>query len=112
MKSYYHDINCSNHFKTHLRKQGMYNPLPFFQFSQNEELKQQLLWTHPKTLVEASPYDQIWGIGLSEDDPKAWNKLTWRGKNLLGEILTTVRERLRRDIENAGPYGDSNDLDL
>lgn len=90
----------------------MYNPLPFFQFSQNEELKQQLLCTHPKTLVEASPYDQIWGIGLSEDDPKAWNKLTWRGKNLLGEILTTVRERLRRDIENAGPYGDSNDLDL
>lgn len=81
-------------------------------FLQNEELKQQLLWTYPKTLVEASPYDRIWGIGLSEDDPRAWNKLTWKGKNLLGEILTTVRESLRRDIENAGPYGNSNDLDL
>lgn len=83
-----------------------------FQFSQNEELKQQLLLTYPKTLVEASPYDRIWGIGLSEDDSRAWNELTWKGKNLLGKILTTVRERLRRDIENAGPYGDSNDLDL
>lgn len=83
-----------------------------FQFSQNEELKQQLLLTYPKTLVEASPYDRIWGIGLSENDPKAWNKLTWRGKNLLGEILTTVRERLRSSIENTSPNRNSDDLDL
>lgn len=81
-------------------------------FSQNEDLKQQLLSTYPKTLVEASPHDKIWGIGLSQDDPNAWNKLTWRGKNLLGEILTTVRDRLRSGIENAGPYGNSSDSDL
>lgn len=71
-----------------------------------------MLLTYPKTLVEASPYDRIWGIGLSEDDPKAWNKLTWRGKNLLGEILTTIGERLRSGIENAGPNRNSDDLDL
>lgn len=69
--------------------------------------------TYPKTLVEASPYDQIWGIGLSEDDPKAWNKLTWKGKNLLGEILTTVRDNLLKNgIENVGSNGNPTDSDL
>ena len=38
--------------------------------------------------------DRIWGIGLAEDDPKAWNKKSWRGKNLLGEVLTRVRDKL------------------
>lgn len=112
MKSYSDDINCSNHYRTHLRKPVINNPFPLFQFSQNEELKQQLLLTYPKTLVKASPYDRIQDIGLSEDDPKAWNKLTWRGKNLLGEILTTVREGLRSGIENTGPNGNSDDLGL
>lgn len=72
-------------------------------FSQNEKLKEQLISTYPKTLVEASPYDKIWGIGLLEDDPRAWNKQTWLGKNQLGEILTRVRERLRNPIREGGP---------
>lgn len=42
----------------------------------------------------ASPIDTIWGIGLSEKDKRAWNKETWRGQNLLGEILTKVRDKL------------------
>ena len=42
----------------------------------------------------ASPTDRIWGIGLTEDDPRAWNKKSWRGRNLLGEVLTRVRDRL------------------
>lgn len=72
-------------------------------FSQNEKLKEKLISTYPKTLVEASPYDKIWGIGLLEDDPRAWNKQTWLGKNQLGEILTRVRERLRNPIREGGP---------
>nr|XP_022314271.1 repetin-like [Crassostrea virginica] len=63
-------------------------------FSQNEKLKETLLSTYPKTLVEASPMDRIWGIGLAEDDPRAWNKKSWNGKNLLGEVLTRVRNKL------------------
>lgn len=68
-----------------------------FQFSQNDDLKTILFSTYPKTLVEASPYDKIWGIGLRKDDPRAWNKSTWLGKNLLGEILTRVRDKLREE---------------
>lgn len=43
--------------------------------------------------------DKIWGIGLSKDDPKAWNKKTWRGRNLLGEALTKVRNDLMKKEE-------------
>lgn len=68
-------------------------------FSQNEELKEQLLNTYPKTLVEASPMDKIWGIGLSKEDQRAWNKKTWRGRNLLGEVLTKVRDNLMKEEE-------------
>lgn len=70
----------------------------FFQFSQNEDLKEQLFSTFPKTLVEASPLDNIWGIGLARDDRRAWNKLSWKGQNLLGEILTTVRDKLMKSF--------------
>lgn len=63
-------------------------------FSQNEELKEKLFSTFPKTLVEASPLDDIWGIGVSRDDRRAWNKLSWKGQNLLGQILTKVRDKL------------------
>lgn len=63
-------------------------------FTQNEELKNTLLETMGTTLVEASPNDKIWGIGLTEDDPRALKRETWLGKNLLGEILTKIRFEL------------------
>lgn len=66
-------------------------------FSQNEELKERLLRTFPRTLVEASPMDRIWGIGLAKEDHRAWNKQTWRGRNLLGEVLTRVRDNLMEE---------------
>jgi len=61
-------------------------------FEQNPDLMEQLLSTYPTILVEASPFDDIWGIKLGKDDPLAWNKSTWRGKNLLGQVLMAVRE--------------------
>lgn len=65
-----------------------------FKFSQNDDLKTALFATQGTTLVEASPYDNIWGIGLTKDDPKAQQRATWAGKNLLGEVLTELRKDL------------------
>lgn len=65
-----------------------------YKFSQNPDLKADLLETGSLTLVEASPYDKIWGIGLSEDDPKVTNPGSWQGTNWLGEELMNVRKIL------------------
>lgn len=66
-------------------------------FSQSEKLKGKLLATDDALLVEASPYDSVWGIGLKEDNPLAWDKDTWKGQNLLGYILMDVREQMKVD---------------
>lgn len=63
-------------------------------FSQDTELKNILLETVGTTLVEASPHDKLWGIGLGEDDPLAHNRATWQGENWLGEVLNKVRSSL------------------
>lgn len=65
-------------------------------FSQNEKFKEFLLSTNDKILVEASPYDKIWGIGMLETDTRAENPLLWNGENLLGFALMEVRDELRR----------------
>ena len=65
-------------------------------FEQNKELREFLLATGDAVLVEASPRDCIWGIGLGQDIPKAQHPDTWRGQNLLGFALMDVREELRR----------------
>lgn len=64
-------------------------------FSQNPELKEFLLKTGNAILVEASPYDKIWGIGM--DIETAQNNLVddWKGQNLLGCALMEVRDWLR-----------------
>jgi len=63
-------------------------------YSQNNSFKFLLFKTAGTTLVEASPRDRIWGIGLSKNDSRALNRELWLGLNLLGEVLTQVREDL------------------
>ena len=63
-------------------------------FTQNPELLDKLLATKGTTLVEASPYDKIWGIGLAASDPRAKDPAQWKGQNLLGKILTELRDQL------------------
>lgn len=65
-------------------------------FSQNPELKAFLLDTGNRVIVEASPRDLIWGIGLGEHNPKSQNPNTWRGRNLLGFALMEARDELRK----------------
>jgi len=61
-------------------------------FSQNEHLKQVLIGTGQRRLVEASPLDKIWGIGLATDHPDAYMIERWQGLNLLGDALEIVRK--------------------
>jgi ribA/ribD-fused uncharacterized protein len=63
-------------------------------FGSHPELKDYLLNTGERILVEASPVDAIWGIGLAEDDPACENPNHWKGKNLLGFALMMVRDQL------------------
>jgi ribA/ribD-fused uncharacterized protein len=63
-------------------------------FGQNAELGRFLLETGRRVLVEASPVDRIWGIGLAKDDPAAERPSAWRGHNLLGFALMAARQRL------------------
>ena len=63
-------------------------------FSQNEKLLDFLLSTDNKILVEASPKDTVWGIGLDESSPEAIQPRKWIGENLLGFALMEVRDIL------------------
>ena len=60
-----------------------------------------LLETGERTMVEASPIDRIWGVGLRADDPRIHDRAQWRGLNLLGEALMEVRAILRREADEA-----------
>ena len=64
-------------------------------FSQNPELKAEMLSTGNKIFVEASPLDHIWGIGLDENAENIDDPSYWLGLNLLGQALTLVKNQLR-----------------
>lgn len=78
-----------NH-KFEIVKQGNY-----LKFNQNEDLKEFLLRTNKRVLVEASPYDAIWGIGMIASDENISTPSKWKGKNLLGYALMEVRDLLK-----------------
>jgi hypothetical protein len=62
---------------------------------QNPDVKEALMKTGTKVMAEASPYDKIWGIGLSENDPRALDQTKWNGQNLLGSLWMKLRHDLQ-----------------
>ena len=68
----------------------------FGKFSQNPALREFLLSTSEQVLVEASPRDRIWGIGMGASNPDANYPERWRGQSLLGFALMQVRAQLRQ----------------
>ena len=89
-----------------LFREGIVYQANFARFSQNPEQREALFATRGTTLVEASPHDRVWGIGLAADDPRALDRSQWRGLNLLGEALTRVREVLLWE-QSLGQHGHS-----
>lgn len=100
MKSYQWQIGRNeeiwNNIKYSIVVNGNYN-----KFIQNEKLKAFLLSTEDKILVEASPYDNVWGIQMSEEDMDIKNPKLWRGENLLGFALMEVRNEIKRVCKNS-----------
>jgi hypothetical protein len=68
----------------------------YAKFTQNEDCLKELMASGDKIIVEASPYDCIWGIGMSCDDPGVTDEKNWRGTNWLGEAIMKVRENIRK----------------
>lgn len=73
------------------------NYLKFTESEDAENLRRMLLATGDRELVEASPWDRVWGVGFREKDASA-NRHQW-GQNLLGKALEEVRGRLREEEE-------------
>ena len=63
-------------------------------FTQNPAWKELLIFTDGYELVEASPYDKIWGVGLGEDNLDILDKSKWQGENLLGKATVEAREMI------------------
>ena len=63
-------------------------------FSQNENMRDVLLETKNRIIVEASPLDRIWGIGMGQSNPQVENPNFWKGHNLLGYALMETRKEL------------------
>jgi len=66
----------------------------FHKFNQHSDIREFLLNTNNRILVEASPVDAIWGIGMAADNPEITNPQNWKGLNLLGFALMEVRDEL------------------
>lgn len=77
-----------------LRRESIVYAGNLAKFTQNPPLREALLATAGTRLAEASPTDLVWGIGFEAHHPDATRPERWRGANLLGEILTRLRDEL------------------
>lgn len=66
-------------------------------FTQNDDMREELMATGNKEFCEASPMDKIWGVGMAEDNPLIHDKANWQGTNWLGEAIQAVRETLKKE---------------
>lgn len=79
------DNNCDR-----VVEQGQY-----LKFKQNGQLKEVLLGTEQREIVETSPNDRLWGIGFNTEEAEVHVE-EW-GENKLGKALMRARERLREE---------------
>lgn len=67
-------------------------------FTQNQKLNEILMATGDSKMIESSPYDKVWGIGLSEYDAKKTPPENWPGLNLLGKVLDHLKSELKNTL--------------
>ena len=79
------DANKWNAIKYDIVKNGN-----LLKFKQNDKFRKLLQEVNVRTLVEASPYDLIWGVGLLQENDLILNENNWRGENLLGKAITEI----------------------
>ena len=97
IKSYGREVKNFNEEIWDNNKMNIVTEGNYLKFSQNDSLRKQLLETGDTTLAECAVKDTIWGIGLSMTSSLRFDKSNWRGENLLGKCLMTVRERLKNE---------------
>lgn len=78
-----------------MKKYGIVWMVNYLKFTQHNDLSEHLLATKNKVLAEAPPYDLAWGIGFEAEDEQALDMNNWKGKNLLGKVLMSVRHALK-----------------
>jgi ribA/ribD-fused uncharacterized protein len=66
----------------------------YLKFTQHKDLGQRLIATGQRVIVEASPYDLVWGVGYAADSEEILTPEKWRGQNLLGHVLMSVRSAI------------------
>ncbi len=88
------EVRGFDHATWEARRYGIVVAGNTHKFAQHDDLRAFLLGTGDRVLVEASPLDRVWGIGLAADDPRAADPARWRGLNLLGRALGDVRDVL------------------
>ena len=73
----------------------------YAKFSQNNDLKELLLSSdfEGKSFVEGSPFDAIWGVKMDWRNPDIDNEENWKGENLLGKVLTEIRDKFLEENE-------------
>jgi len=67
----------------------------YAKFTQNPDLLFELVSYGDRDIVEASPEDPIWGIGMHETNPDIFDRTKWKGTNWLGEAIMRVRDTLK-----------------
>ena len=84
----------------------------YAKFTQNKKLFKLLLsYSSDKIFVEASKSDRIYGIGLGVNDRKADNPSNWKGQNLLGQIITQVRDTIIDQMQASNDSGNQSNVE-
>ncbi len=93
------EVKNFNEARWDAAKVGIVREGNYLKFSQNKLFKKILIKYKDHILVEASPYDKIWGIGLSPEDERVLDQNNWRGQNLLGICIMEARAKILKEEE-------------